>query len=279
LWDTATWAEIDQAVADEVRRIGVARRVFATESLMDAQGNAPSWISDAPVGRRDGVVYIPEGEARPLVEVSVPFSLTPAQVENETVLHTARTLARLASKDLARAEDAMVFAGSAVASWPSGVRVPAVIRGGAPGLGTLGRRPLTINLAAPPSPAVALLNGVNQGISNMMAQGWPEPYGLVLGTDLYTAALSQVAPGSTETVLDRLKSWVQYLLPSAAVGDNRGVLVSLAGDPVTLYIGRDATPTFTGESHHADGTRYNFRVYERVRSVVRDPSCLRPLSS
>ena len=42
-WDAATWAELHQAVLDEVDRVRVARKVFYTEDLSGAPCGAPSW--------------------------------------------------------------------------------------------------------------------------------------------------------------------------------------------------------------------------------------------
>src|ERR1700733_12607381 len=91
IWDAATWAAIDEAVAEEVKRVGVARQAFRTERVMAADGTAPSWISGAATQTRGAGaakrLFIPEGDAHPFVEISVGFTLTGAQVENEGSLH------------------------------------------------------------------------------------------------------------------------------------------------------------------------------------------------
>ena len=70
IWDAATWAEIDQAVAEEVKRVSVVRRAFRTGFVMAADGTAPSWISGAAVqihgAGATARIYIPEGDAPPV---------------------------------------------------------------------------------------------------------------------------------------------------------------------------------------------------------------------
>jgi uncharacterized linocin/CFP29 family protein len=280
LWDAATWAELDEAVAEEVQRVSVVRRVFRSELLTDADGRAPSWVSTAQVAdNADHVMSIPEGGAQPFVEISVPFTLTPAQVENESVLHTARTLARLAAKDLARSEDAMVFAGKDKSKWPERARAPkASLGAGLASLKGTANEIIVTKLSPAPDAASDLFDRVTGGISNLMAAGWPQPYGLILGTTLYTAAVSRIVSSSTETPEDRLRSRARHLLSSAAFDVDKGVLVSLAGDPVMLYIAHPPTVVFTGETHHQEGTSYNFRVYERVRWAIRDTKCVAPVN-
>jgi uncharacterized linocin/CFP29 family protein len=286
LWDAATWAELDEVVADEVKRVSVVRRVFRTESVMDIDGHAPSWVSGAQVETTDKALFIPEGNAKPFVEISVPFRLSAAQVENESTLHTARTLARLAAKVLALAEDALVLRGTDTGKWPARVngraRIPKVDRIGEDDGIAGGAHTVAVNIkkaTARQKPASNFLDGVTAGISDMMGAAWPEPYGLILSTDLYTTAVSQIVASSTETPEDRLASRVRYLLASDALDANSGVLVSLAGDPMILYVGRTPTTVFTGETHHDDdGTLFNFRVLERVRYVIRDPDCVAPVT-
>ena len=110
-WDAATWAELHQAVLDEVDRVRVARKVFYTEDLSGAPCGAPSWVSTAEVDTKAGYLRIPEDHAEPFVEISAEFQLTPAQAEAEKTLHMGRTLGRMAAKLLASAEDQIILDG------------------------------------------------------------------------------------------------------------------------------------------------------------------------
>jgi hypothetical protein len=102
IWDAETWADIDAAVLEEVRRVRVAQRLFPSYNLAAADGTSPSWISSAGVETETSVsgittLEIPERAADPFMELEVPFRLTPAQAQAEAKLHTARTLARMAA--------------------------------------------------------------------------------------------------------------------------------------------------------------------------------------
>lgn len=313
IWDAATWAEIDQAVAEEVKRVGVARRVFRTEPVMAADGTAPSWISGAAIGTRgEGPerLFIPEGDAHPFLEISVGFSLTGAQVENEAFLHAGRTLARRAATQLAQAEDVLVLTGTK-AEWEDRVKAvaaSATVTGrehvtGRDGVASFDERDdskqVTVKLKLPekragselsaspsetaeegcakpkccctgPSPATQLLNGIADVASQLAAQGWPEPYALILGSTLYAHSYSQLVAGSAETPNDRLASHTRHILVSSALNPAHGVVVSLAGDATTIFIAREAAVAFVTEELDGEGVHYHFRVFERVQYAVRD---------
>src|SRR6516225_9888587 len=112
LWDSATWADLDKEVLDEVKTVRVAQKVFHTEDASKSSGGAPIWVSTAQVDATgaDGL-FVPEGPAEAFVEVSARFRLTREQVDAEDTLHTARRLARSAAMAVARAEDQIIFRG------------------------------------------------------------------------------------------------------------------------------------------------------------------------
>ena len=56
-------------------------------------------------------------------------------------------------------------------------------------------------------------------------------------------------------------------MAAVTLPQNRGLLVALAGDPTSLYVGREATTEFVRK----DGSKYFFRVVERIQFVARDP--------
>src|SRR5262245_20777145 len=104
LWTKDVWADIDKAVLAEVGPIRVAQKVFPTTTMAGAS-NVPADVFDP------ATMSIEEGKTKPFIEISVDFRLTQSQVDNETTLHTARTLAKLAAKSLALAEDTLTFRG------------------------------------------------------------------------------------------------------------------------------------------------------------------------
>jgi uncharacterized linocin/CFP29 family protein len=271
IWDAATWAEIDEAVAEEVRRVGVVRRAFRTELVMAADGTAPSWISGAEVKSAGATatkpMYIPEGDARAFAELSVGFRLTGAQVENESSLHTGKTLARMAAKQLAREEDKLVLMG------------PGDTDGVATYRQKTGGEQSQVKTNVDPAPtngettlAAHLLKKLMDVIASLTRDGWPEPYSIILGPNLYVGASSQIVTGSTETPEGRLRSRAKHILVSDALQEDSGVVASLAGDPTTLYVAREPATAFVSETFDDDdGVYYNFRVFERVQWALRDP--------
>src|SRR5215813_2358222 len=115
LWSDGVWQEIDKAVLAEVGRIRVAQKVFPSTPMLNASF-VPADIFDAKN------MSIAEGQTKPFIEISVEFPLTQTQVDNEATLKTGKTLARLATKSLALAEDLLFFQG-ADAKLPHEIRV------------------------------------------------------------------------------------------------------------------------------------------------------------
>ncbi len=56
-------------------------------------------------------------------------------------------------------------------------------------------------------------------------------------------------------------------METVTLPQDRGLLVALAGDPTSLYVGREATTEFVRK----EGSKYFFRVVERIQFVARDP--------
>src|SRR5215217_3514022 len=115
LWSPEVWQEIDNAVLAEVGRIRVAQKTFPSSQSPDGQ-YVPTDEFDPKT------MTIAEGQTKPFIEISVDFRLTQGQVDNEATLRTGRTLARLAAKSAALAEDILFFQGE-TASLPATVKV------------------------------------------------------------------------------------------------------------------------------------------------------------
>ena len=102
--DSTAWDEIDKAVAAEVGRIRVGQKVFPTVQMPDAPNVSLDQFNAQ-------TMTIDEGLTSPFVEISLAFSLTRSQVDNEASLRKGRTLALLASKTHAQAEDEILLPG------------------------------------------------------------------------------------------------------------------------------------------------------------------------
>src|SRR6266851_4050399 len=119
VWTPDIWAEIDKAVKAEVGSIRVAQKVFPSTPMANAQ-SVPA--DEVDLER----MMIEEGKTKPFVELSREFTLTQAQVDNEATLRTGRTLARLAARDLALAEDMILLQGEISDKMPKKSRVRVV---------------------------------------------------------------------------------------------------------------------------------------------------------
>lgn len=268
-WPADIWQEIDQAVLDEAGRIRIAQKIFPAST--DGNGQ---YVPDDAIASRDGAraLEIPEGRTKPYVELSVDLALTEAQVENESTLHTGRTLAMLAAKEIAQAEDTLFFQGAGALA---GDLLRVVNRAGAtPGM---------LNLDGAEGVDVQRLEGedagygpntfkaVVDGISRLTAKGQPGPYALVLATDVYADTFAPVGATLTTTA-DRLTP----LLPGGFYGtgtlpDRTGLLVSLGGQPTTLFIGQDMITAYTQSNEKGQTV---LRVYERVQIIAREPNAI-----
>jgi uncharacterized linocin/CFP29 family protein len=268
-WQAETWQDIDQAVLEEACRIRIAQRVFPSST----DGNGSYVPDDAiDIRRRASVLQIPEGRTKPYVELSVDLALTESQVENESTLHTGRTLAMLAAKEIAQAEDTLFFQGEKALP---GSPLRVVNRtGAAPGL---------LNLGGAESVDVPTLGGgaagygtntfkkVVDGISKLTAKGQPGPYALILTTDVYADTFAPVG-GTLTTTADRLTPLLAGgFYGTGTLPDKKGLLVSLGGQPTTLFIGQDVITAYTQSNEEGQTV---LRVYERVQIIARDPTAI-----
>lgn len=274
LWADAgstAWAEIDTAVQAEVARIRMAQMVFPTVQVPDSPNVSVDQFDPK-------TMTIAEGQTRPFVEISLKFALTGSQVDNEASLRTARALALLAAKTTAQCEDEIFFQGNQA---PNFVKNPfpkllTFTNINSMGRGLLGLiNPKQIVPVNPPAPKTAYgsatFDAVVQGIAVLIGLGHPGPFALFLSTEIYADTYQTVAASLTTTA-DRIRPLVTggYYgtgsLPAAT-----GLLVSLGGEPTTIYIAQDAVTAFT--EGDVDGL-YRFRVFERAQIVNRDARAL-----
>lgn len=258
-WAAPTWAAIDQAVHEENVRTGVAAKVIPLYGPLPQAVTVPAEAIDP------GTMTIDESSVVPLVELTIDFSLTRQQVEQEDELGTAATLARRASALLTQAEDVVVLQGDAA--------LEAKLLGGAVnGRGPAG--PGLVNAAAETVAAdgQGTFTAVARAFSILQAASHTGPYALLLDADEYAAAF-EVPDGQLVHSAERLRGLVQALYGTAAMPHGRGVLVSVGGETVDLVIGSDPTVAFLGVDAN---DRFGFRLIERFVLRVKDPTgCVR----
>jgi uncharacterized linocin/CFP29 family protein len=277
LWNQQIWDDIDNAVRDEVGRIRVAQKVFPCTLLASGQQVPKDQLST----KVTDILKIEEGQTKPFVEIWVEFSLTQSQVDSEENLHTGRTLARMAANKIAAAEDTLLFRGKAkavAALTTMSAKSPLVREVNADflGEGFLGAYAGPAVTVAKPTSGKPddLVGKVADGIAELKKKQHYGPYALFLPAKQFAYA-STPSPGTTATPADRITPLVSGgFVGTGCLDDNEGLLVSLGGEPTTIYIGIDATTAFT---HIESNGIYRFRVFERFQFVERDSTVFQPL--
>jgi uncharacterized linocin/CFP29 family protein len=264
-WNETIWKGINDEVRKVAGTIRVAQKVFPT-IILDNPSSIPDDTFDLET------FTIPEGLTKPFVEISVSFSLTPNQIAYESSLHTGLKLAKLRAAALAQAEDLVFFQGDrAEASLPADIKIRNLDSARE---GLLGLAANVIDVALLTSPPAGALYGANtlnavvQGISLLNDHAQPGPFALILDYRVMADAYS-VLGGTLTTTADLITPLVTGgIVGTAALGAYQGLLVSLGGEPTTLYVGVDTTAAFTEKNSEDD---HFFRVFERVQYDARDP--------
>ena len=111
-WDPAVWKEINDAVVMEMGKVRIAQKVFPTTVFDSDPTEIPNDVIDFPdPSIKESQLSIKEGQTKQFVEIYQEFPLTSAQVSKESQLKTCKTLARMAAKAIALAEDTVIFQG------------------------------------------------------------------------------------------------------------------------------------------------------------------------
>jgi uncharacterized linocin/CFP29 family protein len=275
LWTSETWAEIDKAVMSEVGRLRVAQKVFPAMPVPNAS-NVPLDVFAQPVGAgaRAAVqappLTIQEGATQPFMEIFFEFALTQSQVDNESTLHTSQTLARIAARSDAVAEDALFIQG-ANAQLPNGVQVTNQASAGQGLLNLAGVGVIQVPRQGGGGFGENTFIAVSQGIGLLTGLGHPGPYALILEPAVFADTYAP-APNTLTTTADRILPLVDArMYATGAMPANRGLLASLGGSPTTIYIAQDAITGYTQEDQQGG---HRFRVFERTQVVAREPESL-----
>lgn len=276
-WDPAVWKEINDAVVMEMGKVRTAQKVFPTT----VYNTNPTEIPNDVIDFTD--LSIKEGQTKQLVEIYREFPLTATQVSKESQLKTCKTLARMAAKDLALAEDTVIFQGEK-GKLPGSVKADLIASAGN---GLLGEadpqnaddtdsnkvsKPIDVRLQTDAKPGVLYgentFAAVAEGIAKLTAKAQAPMFALFLPVKAYADTFVPPGDASLVTTAERIKALVEGgFMETVTLPQDRGLLVALAGDPTSLYVGREATT----ECVRKEGSKHFFRVVERVQFVARDP--------
>lgn len=279
-WDQAVWKEINDAVKMEMGKVRIAQKVFPT-MMFDTN---PTEIPNDVINFQDpDGLSIKEGRTKPFVEIYQEFPLTNTQVGKEAQIKTCKTLARMAAKALALAEDTILFQGD-TGKLPGNVKADLIDSAAA---GLLGEAnpldaddddenkvtiPILVNrLVASETKAVFgenVFSAVAEGRAILNSKAQAQNYALFLPTKVYADTHVPPSKASLVTTAERIKPLVEGgFYGTGTLPPDKGLLVALAGDPTCLYVGREATTEFVRK----EGSKYFFRVVERIQFVARDP--------
>lgn len=276
-WEQTVWQEINDAVKAEMGKVRIAQKVFPT-MMFDMN---PTEVPNDVINFTD--LSILEGRTKPFVEIYQEFPLTSTQVGKEAQIKTCKTLARMAAKALALAEDTIIFQGN-VGRLPGNVKADqreSTVQG------LLGEAnpqdandndenkvTVPIKVLKLPNPQTGAVWGENvfsavaDGRSILTSKAQAPNYALFLPTKVYADTHVPPSPASLVTTAERIKPLVEGgLYGTGTLPEDKGLLVALGGDPTSLYVGREATTEFVRK----EGSKYFFRVVERVQFVARDP--------
>lgn len=276
-WDENTWKEINDAVVAEVLKVRTAQKVFPT-AVLDTN---PTEIPNEVIDFTD--LSIKEGQTKQLVELYNEFTLTTTQVSREPQLKTCKTLARMAAKAISLTEDIVIFQGQN-GKLPANVKAVLIESAGSGLIGEANpkdadndkpnkvSKPISVQFPANPKHGVLYgentFSAVAEGIANLSAKAQAGKFALFLPIKAYADTFTPPSDASLVTTAERIKPLVEGgFLGTAALPKNSGLLVALAGNPTSLYVGREAATEFVRK----EGAKYFFRVVERIQFVARDP--------
>ncbi|MEN9517499.1 MAG: hypothetical protein RLZZ381_87 [Cyanobacteriota bacterium] len=276
-WEQSVWQEINDAVKAEMGKVRIAQKVFPT-MMFDMN---PTEVPNDVINFTD--LSILEGRTKPFVEIFQEFPLTSTQVTKEAQIKTCKTLARMASKALALAEDTIIFQGN-VGRLPGNVKAE---QRESTDQGLLGEAnpkdandndenqvtvPIKVGRLLKPQTGSVwgenVFSAVADGRAILTSKAQAPNYALFLPTKVYADTHVPPSPASLVTTAERIKPLVEGgFYGTGTLPEDKGLLVALGGDPTSLYVGREATTEFVRK----EGSKYFFRVVERIQFVARDP--------
>jgi uncharacterized linocin/CFP29 family protein len=279
-WEPSVWQEINEAVMKEMAKVRIAQKVIPTMMLEMNPTEIPNDVINFQ--DPDGL-SIAEGKTKPFVEIYQEFPLTNTQVSKETQNHTCQTLARMAAKAIALAEDTIIFQGN-TGRLPGHVKADQRDSTLAGLLGEANPKdanneddnkvtvPITVKrLSDSETGAVFgenVFSAVAEGRAILTSKAQAPNYALFLPTKVYADTQVPPSKASLVTTAERIKPLVEGgFYGTGTLPEDQGLLVALGGEPTTIYVGREATTEFVRK----EGSKFFFRVVERIQFVARDP--------
>lgn len=279
-WEESIWNEINETIVMQMGKVRTAQKVFPTVAL----DTDPEEIPNHVINFTD--YSIREGQTKQLVEIYQEFAVTSTQISKEAINKTCKELACSLAGAIALAEDAVIFQGQKAklfdklqADWVDSA-----------GNGLLGEahpqdadndnpskvsEPIEVKFQSKPKQGVLYgentFAAVAEGITRLTSKAQAGKFALFLPVKAYADTFTPPSDASLVITADRIKPLVEGgFVQTVSLPADSGLLVALSGNPVTLYVGREATI----ECVRREGAKYIFRVVERIQFVAKDPRAL-----
>lgn len=280
----SSWGEWAGKIADaakaQANAVRVCQKVFTADLVPQALA-VPDDSLDLPI-----IDNVPEKDKKTLVEITIPFKLTSAQMDNEPHTQIGYFLAQVDGRVIGQVEDLVLFQGVNAQNNPL-FRLVAVKN--ITGNGLLGAAeptnvsdtdprlvsaPIDVPLSQGARPGVLwgenLFAAVNSGVTKLSGKGQSTHYALFLPIAAYADAQTPPGNQSLVTTYDRLKDWLTGgIYPTAMLPSDRGLLVAVS-NAIALYVGVDAQTEYTAK----DQSFHNFLIRDKFQFIARDPRAL-----
>jgi hypothetical protein len=289
-WTADIWNSIDKAVADEHKLTAIAAQ-FLTPPVPDGSmdGTVPA---DTVLEGDDGILSVDESEKRSIVEIAVQFRVRQGQIDHESQMKTAESLAIRAANLLAKGEDLLIFQGLAALEDPLFknksvlLRLPKSKKPISPVDGFLsanGQTPIQVHPAEPGLYGDNTYAAVAEGYAKLQENHYGRQ-ALVLPSTIYadtyaTRATTLEIPAITA---DRIKGLIgNYVFGTSTLpsfdknGQDKpakGVLLALDGNTMDLVV--QMGPTVEVVTQEGGSGDYIFNVYERFALRLKDPKAV-----
>jgi uncharacterized linocin/CFP29 family protein len=282
------WGDWSVKVAEAIQRqaaaVRVCQKIWEAEFLRN-ETTVPDDSLDLPK-----ISNIKEKDRRQLVEIKMPFTLTPGEMDNEPTKKIGYFLGQVNARALAQVEDLILFQGTKAQS-PL-LKIVTLTNEPSAGTGLLGAAdpgpeqtsdsdptrvsvPIDIYFQRKRRPGVKwgenLFAAVNSGVTKLSGKGQSTNYALILPIVAYADAQTPPGDQSLVTTYDRLKDWLKGgIYGTAMLPEDRGLLVAVS-NATALYVSVDAQTEYVARDDTGD---YRFLVREKFQFIARDPRAL-----
>lgn len=264
-WTDAQWQKVQDAVTDSFAKASVV------SSFLPCYGPLPegsSNVRNPQVTRATYELAVDDADTLRFIKLRVDVPLTREQVSDDS-LSSALLAFKRAATLIALAEDEIVFKGLANLTKSADAALIEKSEKTPKNTGLLELVAKGARIVETLREPDALIEAIVREISELDSGGHPGPFACVLSNDVFALAHK---PMNDSLVMpaDRIKPFLAGgpLLRSGRMGEDVGVIVSLASDLIDIVV---ATPPKVAFLQVTEGAKFLFRVYEKFVPRVKVP--------